>query len=154
MHAGTPLSTAPARGVINGGAHRYPLRVYYEDTDAGGIVYYANYLKFAERARTEMMHLLEAGYAESVTSGKIAFAVRRCEVDYLAPARLDDVLEVRTTISQTRGASMNSHQTVYRGDEELVRLEVELVCLNRDSCPARIPNDLKNALQSLTSPSS
>ncbi len=154
MHAGTPLSTAPARGAIDGGVHRYPLRVYYEDTAAGGIVYYANYLKFAERARTEMMHLLEAGYAEGVANGEIAFAVRRCEVDYLAPARLDDVLEVRTTLSQTRGASMNGHQAVYRGDEELTRLEVELVCLNREGRPARIPDNLKSALQSLISPSS
>ena len=154
MHAESPLSTAPARGVIDGDVHRYPLRVYYEDTDAGGIVYYANYLKFAERARTEMMHLLEAGYAEGVTSGEIAFAVRRCEVDYLAPARLDDILEVRTTLSQTRGASINGHQVVTRGDEELTRLEVKLVCLNRDGRPARIPDELRNSLQSLTSPSS
>ena len=154
MHVRTPLSTPPARGTIDGGAHRYPLRVYYEDTDAGGIVYYANYLKFAERARTEMMHLLDAGYAEGVTSGEITFAVRRCEVDYLAPARLDDILEVHTTVSRTRGASMSGHQSVYRGDEELVRLEVELVCLNRDGRPMRIPENLRNALQPLTSPSS
>jgi acyl-CoA thioester hydrolase len=153
MHAETPFSTAPARGVIDGDTHRYPLRVYYEDTDAGGIVYYANYLKFAERARTEMMHLLGAGYAESISSGEIAFAVRRCEVDYLAPARLGDILEVHTTMAQTRGASMNGHQVVYRSDEELVRLEVELVCLNRDGRPARIPDNLRNVLQSLTSPS-
>lgn len=154
MHGETSLSTAPARGVIDGGVHRYPLRVYYEDTDAGGIVYYANYLKFAERARTEMMHLLEAGYAEGVTSGEIAFTVRRCEVDYLAPARLDDVLEVRTTLSRIRGASLSGHQVVTRSGEELTRMEVELVCLNRDGRPARIPQDLKNALQSLTLPSS
>jgi len=81
MHAETPFSTAPARGVIDGDTHHYPLRVYYEDTDAGGIVYYANYLKFAERARTEMMHLLKAGYAEGISSCAITFALRRWEGD-------------------------------------------------------------------------
>ena len=95
----------PCAGKLDGGVHVFPVRVYYEDTDAGGVVYYANYLKFAERARTEMMHLLDAGYRDLITARTVAFAVRRCEVDFLAPARLDDVLEVRTSVTETGGAS-------------------------------------------------
>ena len=94
--------------------HLFPVRVYYEDTDSGGIVYYANYLKFAERARTEMMRLLEPRYQQLVEKSEIAFTVRRCEINFLAPARLDDHLEVKTEILNSKGAAIEANQTICR----------------------------------------
>ena len=84
--------------------HRFPVRVYYEDTDAAGVVYYANYLKFAERARTEMMRAAGADHAGLAAAHGVALTVRRCEIDYLRPARLDDLIEGETRILQGGGA--------------------------------------------------
>src|SRR6202041_3544965 len=88
----------PARGRGAVSAHHFPVRVYYEDTDAAGIVYYANYLKFAERARTEMMRESGSNHRELGEAFDAAFAVSRCEIDYLKPALLDDLLTVETRV--------------------------------------------------------
>ncbi len=145
-------SGAPSAGAFSGPVHHFPLRVYYEDTDAGGVAYYANYLKFAERARTEMMHLLDAGYGDLVSREGFTFAVRRCEVDYMSPARLGDILEIRTRITEAKGASHIVDQAIRRDGDDLVRLLVRLVCINREGRPARMPEILRNALQSLIQP--
>lgn len=138
-------------GVFLGHVHVFPVRIYYEDTDAGGVVYYANYLKFAERARTEMMHLLADGYGELLAEGRVGFAVRRCEADFLAPARLDDMIEVRTTVSDARGSTLSAEQVIRRGASEIARLRVRLACLNEAGRPTRIPAALRAALQSIVS---
>ncbi len=149
-------STAPsgeaAPGVIAGGVHRFFLRVYYEDTDAGGIVYYANYLKFAERARTEMMHSVGPEYGNLVHRDGYAFAVRRCEAEFLSPARLDDLLEVETCIAETGGASLVARQIIRRDDVELVQLKVKLACIDRDGRPARTPEKIRKILSTLCQP--
>ncbi len=150
MQAHTSVTKAPLAGELCGRVHSFPVRVYYEDTDAGGVVYYANYLKFAERARTEMMRLVDAGYDDRVCKDGIAFAVRRCEVDYRAPARLGDLLEVRTRIMETKRASLSADQVIRRNGEDLVRMHVSLVCIDREGRPARIPGILRDALQSLS----
>src|ERR1700734_1812520 len=93
----------PREGLIEGGVHRFPVRVYYEDTDAAGIVYYANYLKFIERARTEMLRLYGVVHERERQAGGIAFIVRRAEIDYLVPARLDDELTVETRLKEVGG---------------------------------------------------
>ncbi|MCC2664562.1 MAG: ybgC, partial [Geminicoccaceae bacterium] len=93
-------------GSIAGGVHRLPLRVYYEDTDAAGIVYHAAYLEFAERARTEMLRCLGLDHGGLRDRFGLAFAVRRCVIDYLAPARLDDLLIVSTRLLRRGGASL------------------------------------------------
>ncbi len=144
------------RGGVNSGefaghVHVFPVRVYYEDTDAGGVVYYANYLKFAERARTEMMHLLADGYGDLLAEGRIGFAVRHCEADFAAPARLDDLLEVRTTVTEARGSTVSAEQVIRRGKSEITRLRVRLACINQAGRPTRIPAALRAALQSLMS---
>jgi len=148
----TDPSGGPLPGIIAGGAHRFFLRVYYEDTDAGGIVYYANYLKFAERARTEMMHLAGPEYGNLVHRDGYAFAVRRCEAEFLAPARLDDLLEVETRVVETAGASLVARQVIRRGDVELVQLNVKLACIDRDGRPARIPEKIHKILSALCQP--
>ncbi|MCK5621958.1 MAG: tol-pal system-associated acyl-CoA thioesterase [Alphaproteobacteria bacterium] len=127
--------------------HITPIRVYYEDTDAAGIVYYANYLNFAERARTEMMRDLADGlYARMLADG-MAFVVRRCTVDYAGAAKLDDLVEVQSRVLNVGGASLSAEQTVWRDGERLVAMEVKLGCIGSDGRPARIPADLRAAIE-------
>ena len=127
--------------------HRMRLRVYYEDTDAGGVVYYANYLKFAERARTEFLR--EAGIEQRALQDEngVLFAVRRCEIDYLRPARLDDVLEVRSRIVAARGASLTMWQAVTLDAEILAQLSVRVACVDRAGRPARIPPQVQRVIK-------
>lgn len=133
------------------GAHVFNLRVYYEDTDSEGIVYYANYLKFAERGRTEMLRA--AGIEHSVfwrTHG-VGFAVRAVTADYLRPARLDDALTVHTRMTSIRGASLIAEQIIRRGAEDLARLLVRIACVNRAGRVARLPQALRAALTAFQS---
>ncbi|MCP5365394.1 MAG: tol-pal system-associated acyl-CoA thioesterase [Hyphomicrobiales bacterium] len=124
-------------------AHRFPVRVYYEDTDAAGMVYYANYLRFAERARTEMTRMLGVRHAQLLEENGVFFAVRRCEADFVAPARLDDHLEVVSQLLSVGGASLNMKQTIHRDDMELVKLDVRLACMTMAGKPSRIPSRLR-----------
>ncbi len=128
--------------------HVFPVRVYYEDTDAAGIVYYANYLKFAERARTELLR--EHGISNRAlreTEG-VAFAVRRLSAEYLAPARLDDYLEVRTRITGVHGAAIEAQQDVVREGRDLARLTLTLACVASTGRPRRLPPAVVAAFES------
>ena len=127
--------------------HSLQVRVYYEDTDAAGIVYYANYLKFAERARTEFLR--RAGIEQRALQDEngVLFAVRRCEIDYLRPARLDDVLEVRSRIVASRGASLTMWQAIMLGAEILAQLSVRVACVDRAGRPARIPPQVQRVIR-------
>jgi acyl-CoA thioester hydrolase len=131
--------------------HRMPLRVYYEDTDAAGIVYYANYLKFAERGRTEMMR--EMGFAHSQIAEEIGtlFTVRRCSIDYRAPARLDDALIVETRVQEIGAATVLLDQQVRRDGEVLTQIDMLVACIGRDGRPRRVPPGLRAALMKLPS---
>jgi len=135
----------------SGAVHRMPLRVYYEDTDAAGIVYYANYLKFAERGRTEMMR--ELGFAHSRIAEDIGtlFTVRRCSVDYRAPARLDDALIVETRVQEIGAATVLLDQQVRRDGEVLAQIDMLVACVGRDGRPRRVPAGLRAALMTLPS---
>ena len=129
-----------------GTEHRHPIRVYYEDTDAGGVVYYSNYLRFAERARTEFLREAGFNHVALMTEWSLVFAVRRCEVDYIRPARLDDALQICTRGLKTTGASFWLEQLVRRDGATLVGMKIQLVCLNANSRPVRLPENLKFAL--------
>ena len=132
------------------GAHVTPVRVYYEDTDAAGIVYYANYLKFAERGRTEMMRdLCNGEYGRMVDQG-MHFVVLRCNIAYHGPARLDDLLEVHSRMLDMRGASLTAEQIVRRDGQDLVSMEIELACIGLEGRPARIPADVRAVLKSFS----
>ncbi|HLJ63742.1 MAG TPA: tol-pal system-associated acyl-CoA thioesterase [Stellaceae bacterium] len=139
----------PRAGTVIDGVHHFPVRVYYEDTDAGGIVYYANYLKFAERARTELMRGLGVHHESARIETGVIFVVRTLSADYLAPARLDDELIVKTRFLEVRGASLDLDQEVRRDAETLVRLQVCVACIGRNSRPVRVPTALRAALASL-----
>ena len=129
--------------------HRFRLRVYFEDTDAAGIVYYANYLKYAERARTEMMRPLGYRSSDMMSGpGQSVLAVRRCEADYLRPARLDDELEIRSRIVAIGGASLGLEQVVFRVPDEMViaRLDITLVHISLAGRPLRLDEGVRGML--------
>jgi len=126
--------------------HVWPIRVYYEDTDAAGIVYYANYLKFAERARTELLRAVGIDHSRMRAKTGLAFAVRECSVDYQAPARLDDALEVHTRLLEISGAAIRAEQIVMRDHDVLVRIALRIVCLRADGRPARLPENVRTAM--------
>lgn len=139
----------PRGGALAEGVHHFPLRVYYEDTDAGGVVYYANYLKFAERARTEMMRALGIEHQRQRAETGLVFVVRRVSVDFLAPARLDDELVVETRLLHFSGASLALSQDVRREATPLARLTLSIACVGANGRPARLPPPVKAALFSL-----
>ena len=130
--------------------HVFPLRVYYEDTDSGGIVYYANYFKFAERARTEMLRTVGIESSKLIDDEGLVFAVRSVSADYMKPARLDDELQVHTTVEEIGGASRTGRQRVFRGDEELVDMTIRLVCMDEAAKAARIAGSLRENLEKLS----
>jgi|GEM_PF-81662 len=134
--------------------HLFRVRIYYEDTDAGGIVYYANYLKFAERARTEMLRALGIEQAHLRSAADALFIVRHVEADYRFPARLDDQLEVQTKIKWMKKASMGLHQRIVRLEETeketlCVDCKVDLACINSQGRPQRFPAEIQSALVQL-----
>jgi acyl-CoA thioester hydrolase len=124
------------------GARRFDLRVYYEDTDFSGLVYHASYLRFLERARTEWLRGIGLEQGNLKQGEATTFAVRRIEIDYLRPAKMDDALTVETRITRVGGASVDFEQTIARGAEKLVAALVGVAML-RNGRPARIPVSMK-----------
>ena len=151
------LIDRPPEGRLDGQRHLFPLRVYYEDTDAGGIVYHAAYLRFAERARTEMMRLAGLGHEDLAARHGVRLAVHRCAIEYHRPARLDDALVIESRIAAASGASFTIEQRVQRpppadqaddrdGFINLATLTLRLVVLDHQLRPARLPGALRAVL--------
>src|SRR4051812_4567079 len=143
------IADRPVAGRLDGKRHLFPIRVYYEDTDAGGIVYHAAYLKFAERARTEMMRLTGIGHGDLLAEHGVQLAVHRCSIEFKRPARLDDALVIDSRISAVSGATVTISQDVLRAEHQarddflnLVALSLRLVTLDRQLRPARLPDAL------------
>jgi acyl-CoA thioester hydrolase len=122
--------------------HRLEVRVYYEDTDAGGIVYHANYLRFAERGRTEMLRAQGWDHPTLRREHGGLFAVQRCALVFRRPAMLDDLLAVETSVRRATGARLELDQRICRGDETLVEIEVMLAFLDERLRPRRLPGRL------------
>tara|TARA_Y100001970_G_scaffold19801_2_gene22390 strand:+ start:30555 stop:30986 length:432 start_codon:yes stop_codon:yes gene_type:complete len=127
--------------------HKYIVRVFYEDTDSGGIVYYANYLKFMERARTELLRQLGLTHGELMRKYGLRFAVKECKINYIKPAVLDDELSIISEIVRLRGASLEINQDVLRDQVCLVSGNIRLALLNAEGSPSRFPSALKILLQ-------
>ena len=138
-------------GEIRDGRHHMQVRVYYEDTDFSGIIYHANYLRFMERGRTNHLRLLGAGHrslfeeAQQEAPG-FAFVVRSMQIEFLKPARMDDVLEVLTAPQEVKGASITLDQQITRGDETLVEARVRVAFVSGGKAQ-RIPKPLRQAMQ-------
>jgi acyl-CoA thioester hydrolase len=126
--------------------HRFPIRIYYEDTDAGGIVYHSAYLRFAERGRTEWLRDLGFDHTGLRAETGAGFAVARAEIDYLKPAVLDDLLEVETRIVRAGGASTRIEQDVLRDGVPIVRMALKLAFMGADGKPHRMPPELRALL--------
>ncbi len=125
--------------------HRFDLRVYYEDTDLAGIVYYANYLRFIERARSEWVRELGLDQAAMKATDGTVFAVKRVEADYHKPAKYDDLLVVETVAEKITGARMVLRQNVLRGDEILFEAVVTIVAINAAGGAARLPAGIRRS---------
>ena len=128
--------------------HTLAVRVYYEDTDAGGVVFYANYLKFMERGRTEWLRALGVGQQSLSLEQRRGFVVTRLDMQYKSPARLDDMLEITSRVTRLGRASLHFVQSVMRNGELLATGNIEIGCIDVDSLkPAAIPPDLYRHLK-------
>ncbi|PCJ02272.1 MAG: tol-pal system-associated acyl-CoA thioesterase [Alphaproteobacteria bacterium] len=124
------------------------IRIYYENTDAGGIVYHANYLNFAERGRTEFLRYTGFENSKIHKNHGVIFVVRHIEIDYLKPALLDDVLQLETTIIELKNSSFIMHQCAVRDGRVITDMHVVLVCVDTKSYkPVRLPENVKEAFQ-------
>ncbi|MFA9500973.1 tol-pal system-associated acyl-CoA thioesterase [Mannheimia sp. E30BD] len=125
----------------------FPVRVYYEDTDAGGVVYHSNYLNFFERARTEFLRVYNFSQQE-LFAQSLAFVVKRIEIEYKSPARLDDLLNVETILSEFKKATIVFQQKLYKSDICLSSATVTVACVDLIKMkPIAIPDDIRQALQ-------
>lgn len=129
--------------------HDFPVQVYWEDTDAGGIVYYANYLKFTERARTDMLRGLGINQLKMMVDEGANFVVRSCEIEYLLPAKMDDHLEVLTSLTDLRGASLKMQQNIRLGSDIIVTTKVRVACLGEGGRPQRLSSAINEKFNAI-----
>lgn len=126
---------------------KFPYRIYYEDTDAGGIVYYANYLKIFERARTDFLREVGINQMDLIEKENLAFVVRKCEIEFLSSAKLDDLVFVDVEIEEISAVTIKMRQKIFLDEKLLTTLKVEIVCINSvNSRPSRISEKIKNLI--------
>jgi len=128
-------------------AHELKVRVYYEDTDAGGVVYHARYVAFAERGRSELLRAAGFDHGRLQRETGTAFAVVSMKIDYRAPARLDDLLTVKTRLTRVGGASMEMQQDICHGETLAVEMTVTLVCVDASFKAARLPAEIRKIFE-------
>ena len=126
---------------------QYTLKIYYEDTDAGGVVYYANYLKFIERARTEMINKLGFTLATLLKEYDRLFLVKKIECDYIESCKLEDTLNVQSNILVLKNASFELEQNLLKQNKIIFRSKIVMVCVNSQGAPSKIPNELHNLMK-------
>lgn len=131
---------SPPDGVIDGSRHFYAVRVYYEDTDLSGVTYHANYLRWFERARSDLLRQLGIDQRAAIEAGEGAYAVSEIALRYLRPARLDDDLVIETRCTELRAASCRMHQQVSRADELLAEAHLRVGFVSPDGRPRRQPD--------------
>ena len=131
----------PYRGGFIGPEHHFALTVYFEDTDTAGVVYYANYLKYMERARSDMLRAAGIDQRAAIVDGIGVYAVAEANIRYLRPAKLGDDLRIVSTLAHVRAASVHIHQTVMRGPEIIAEARIAAAFLNPDGRPMRQPRD-------------
>jgi acyl-CoA thioester hydrolase len=138
----------PTGGWLEGKTHVFPVRVFYEDTDLSGFVYHASYLRFMERGRSEFLRLAGAGHAGMMEAPEpLVWVVRHMDIGFLRPARIEQALTVRTSVLELSGARMRLDQAVTRGEEMLVKAEVEVCIVTLDGRPRRVPDSTRKKLE-------
>jgi acyl-CoA thioester hydrolase len=143
------IDLSPPGGRLDGTAHYFPVRVYYEDTDLSGIVYHANYLKWFERARSDLLRLLGIDQRAAQEAGEGAYAVADLTIRYAAPARLDDAVAIVSRPVELRAASCRLHQQAWRGAELLAEAQLRVGFVGADGRPRRQPQGWRTALATL-----
>ena len=146
-----PTPPAPPSGILQGPLHLFPLRVYYEDTDVSGMVYHANYLRWFERARSDLLRLLGIEQGRAYDEGLGNYTVAELTIRYLAPARLDDAVTVATTALELRAASVRLRQRALTGDDVLADATVRVGFISPDGRPRRQPDAWRAAFEALRS---
>ena len=142
-------------GVWLNNIHRFRTRIYYDATDAGGIVYHADYLTLAEHARTESLRSCKINQIDILVEQGVSLAVRHCSIDYKKPARLDDLIEIQTEFNSVSGAKIEAKQTIHKitngfvDESWLVRLNVQLACINSSGRATRFPRLVRQAISSM-----
>ena len=126
---------------------QYTLKIYYEDTDAGGVVYYANYLKFIERARTEMINELGFTLTTLLKDYDRLFLVKKIECDYIEPCKLEDRLNIQSKVLVLKNASFELEQNILKQNKIIFRSKIVMVCVNSQGAPSKIPNELHNLMK-------
>ena len=145
MTGDAPLPTA---GTVEGGEHRLPVRVYYEDTDFTGVVYHANYLRYFERGRSDFLRLSGVSHTElRARPDPVVFVVRHMDIDFIRPARIDDALVVHTAYERLKGPRVYIRQRIERDGEDVAAAMVEVVCVRLDGRPVKPPADILKALR-------
>ncbi|MDD3797843.1 MAG: YbgC/FadM family acyl-CoA thioesterase [Novosphingobium sp.] len=147
-----PTLPTPPEGHFDGRTHRFPLRVYFDDTDAGGVVYHANYLRWFERGRSELIRSLGLDQPGAIAGGQGAYAVTEMNIRYLRPARLGDAVTVETRMTELRAASWRVEQRALRGSEVLAEASVRIGFVAPDGRPARHPAGWHGKLQTVLAP--
>ena len=125
---------------------KYNTRIYYEDTDAGGVVYYANYLKFLERARSEAIYSLGLSNKEILNKENVIIIVKSCNIEYKKPAKFEDKIEIISKITEVKNSSFNMNQVIKKKFDIISEADVVLVTVNKKGKPVRIPNILKKLI--------
>ncbi|MFT6332676.1 MAG: acyl-CoA thioester hydrolase [Lentimonas sp.] len=121
----------------------FKYRIYYEDTDFGGVVYYANYLKFFERARTDLLRSKNIVQSKLAQEHGIMFVVGNCQIQYLSPAKMDDLIAVSVEILEIKKASVRMQQEIKLGEKILAKIEIKIICVDKDSFkPRKIPDGI------------
>lgn len=149
MNVSSPL--VPPSGALQGGHHLFPLRVYYEDTDLSGVVYHANYLRWFERARSDLLRLLGIDQRAAAEAGEGTYAVAEMSIRYLSPARLDDAVTICTAATELGAASVRLRQRALRGDHLLAEALVRVGFISPDGRPRRQPDAWRAAFKPLQS---
>jgi len=137
-----PVSSINILGWFDGRVHKYPVHIFYEDTDFSGVVYHANYLRFFERARSSFLNLLGITHANLWDDHLMAFTIRQITVEYKAPARVDDQIVINTTYNHIKGARLLISQTCYCDETLLISADVEAACITAKGKPKRAPKFL------------
>ncbi|MDZ4306328.1 YbgC/FadM family acyl-CoA thioesterase [Allopontixanthobacter sp.] len=143
---------SPHDGRFDGSLHHFAVRVYYEDTDLSGIVYHANYLRWFERARSDMLRRLEIDQRAAIEAGQGAYAVADLQIRYLCPAKLDDDVLILSTCTQLRAASVRMHQRAFRGGELLTEVHLRVGFVSPDGLPCRQPQAWRDAFSQVLAP--
>ncbi|GAA4042911.1 YbgC/FadM family acyl-CoA thioesterase [Parerythrobacter jejuensis] len=141
----------PPGGIFDGPVHLYAVRVYYEDTDLSGITYHANYLRWFERARSDILRLLDIDQREAIEAGEGAYAVVDLAMKYLRPAKLDDDVVIKTLCTDLRSASVKMHQRAFRGDELLTEALFRVGFVSPEGRPKRQPDAWREAFKPVLS---